>query len=303
MTDPQTPSAKSPGRPGLQRKDVADAIDTLVERGIRDPSLVQLRQQLGRGSNGTISRLRSEIRGERLLATRAPVEGSVESAVLPTLVSAMERLGEEAARAADDQVAQMRTTFEEAQSTLSREREEAVSAAHDIRIELTARADQVKDLRETVKALRSELADEKRRLDRSESTRHKVEEKTHTLSAELERMTNAHDQLDKALSNQKTVLEQVNTAQDALKKEHKVLTDANAELEGTITRQSKAADQHQTLIEELRTTKSTLEQQVIEAEQGRATITAASAATIDGLEARLTDQQRVIDSLIDKVGE
>ncbi len=119
-------AAPGPGRPGLQRKDVADAIDVLVERGMRDPSLAQLRQQLGRGSNGTISRLRNEIRGERLLATRTPVEGSVESAVLPALVSAMERLGEEVARAADEQITEMRGAFETAQSKMSRERDEAV---------------------------------------------------------------------------------------------------------------------------------------------------------------------------------
>jgi len=78
----------------------------------------------------------------------------------------MERLGEEAAKAADDQIDAMRSTFEAAQSKMTRERDEAVAAAHDIRIELTARADQVKDLHETIKALRAEISDERKRLGR-----------------------------------------------------------------------------------------------------------------------------------------
>jgi len=112
----------------------------------------------------------------------------------------------------------------------------------------------VKDLRETIKALRAEIADEKKRLDRAESSRHKLEEQTHTLSAELKSMTDA-------------------------------------------------AEQHQTLMEELRTTHTTLEHRTTEAEQGRATAEASATATIKGLETRLVEQQRIIDSLIDKIGE
>lgn len=301
MTDQSIPP-KSPGRPGLQRKDVADAIDVLVERGIRDPSLAQLRQHLGRGSNGTISRLRSEIRGERLLATRTPVEGSVESSVLPVLVSAMERLGEEAAKAADDQIEAMRTTFEAAQSTMARERDTAVAAAHDIRIELTARADQVKDLRETIKALRAEISDEKRRLERAESVRQKFEAQAHALSVELKTMTGAHDRLDKALAEKSTAFDQTNAAHDALQKEHAVLSSAHADREATVARQAEAAERDQTLIQGLRSAQAVLEKRVAEAEQGRAAADASATATIDGLEARLADQQRVIDSLIEKVG-
>jgi len=301
MTDPSTPP-KSPGRPGLQRKDVADAIDVLVERGIRDPSLAQLRQHLGRGSNGTISRLRSEIRGERLLATRTPVEGSVESSVLPALVSAMERLGEEAAKAADDQVEAMRSTFETAQSTMGRERDAAVAAAHDIRIELTARADQVKDLRETIKALRAEAGDEKKRLERAESARQKFETQAHTLSVELKSMTEAHDRLDKALAEKSTAFDQANAAHESLQKEHAVLSGAHTGMEATVARQAEAAEQDQTLIQELRGAQAVLEKRAIEAEQRQATADASATAMIDGLEARLADQRRVIDSLIEKVG-
>ena len=252
MTDPSTPP-KSPGRPGLQRKDVADAIDALVERGNRDPSLAQLRQHLGRGSNGTISRLRNEIRGERLLATRTPVAGSVESSVLPVLVSAMERLGEEAAKAADDQIEAMRSSFEAAQSTMGRERDAALAAAHDIRIELAARADQVKDLRETIKALRAETADEKRRCERAESARQACETQVHSLSVELKGL-------------------------------------------------NEAAERDQALIQELRDAQAVLERRAIEAEQRQAAADASATATIGGLESRLADQQRVIDSLIEKVG-
>jgi len=301
MTDSSTPP-KSPGRPGLQRKDVADAIDVLVERGIRDPSLAQLRQHLGRGSNGTISRLRSEIRGERLLATRTPVEGSVESSVLPALVSAMERLGEEAAKAADDQIDTMRSTFEAAQSTMGRERDAAVAAAHDIRIELTTRADQVKDLRETIKALRAEILDEKKRLERAESARHKFEAQAHALSAELKTMTGAHDRLDKALAEKNAAFDQVSAAHEVLQKEHAALSRAHTDLEVTVARQAEATEHDQTLIQTLRDAQVVLERRTIEAEQRQATADASATATIEGLEARLADQQRVIDSLIEKVG-
>lgn len=301
MTDTSIPP-KSPGRPGLQRKDVADAIDALVERGNRDPSLSQLRQHLGRGSNGTISRLRSEIRGERLLATRTPVEGSVESSVLPVLVSAMERLGEEAAKAADDQIDTMRTTFEAAQSTMARERDTAVATAHDIRIELTARADQVKDLRETIKALRAEITDEKKRLERAEAARQKCEAQAHTLSVELKGMTGAHDRLDKALAEKNAAFDQANAAHDALQKEHAALSSAHADREATVARQAEAAEHDQTLIQGLRSAQAVLETRVAEAEQGQAAADASANATINGLEARLADQQRVIDSLIEKVG-
>lgn len=209
---------KSAGRPGLQRKDVAGAIDALIEGGIRDPSLAQLRQHLGRGSNSTISRLRNEIRGERLLATRTPVKGSVESSVLPALVSAMERLSEEAAQAADDQVNAMRSEFDASQSTMMRERDKALAAAHDSRIELAARADQVNDLRDTIKALRAQISDEKRRLDQAYEAQTRIEK------------------------------------------------------------------------------------QATEADQAKVAAELSAAATIDALNARLVDQQAMIDSLIDKIG-
>jgi chromosome segregation ATPase len=294
---------KSPGRPGLQRKDVAEAIDALMERGIRTPSLAQLREHLGRGSNGTISRLRNEIQGERLLATRTPVEGSIESSVLPTLVSAMERLGEEAAKAADDQIDAMRSTFEAAQSKMTRERDEAVAAAHDIRIELTARADQVKDLHETIKALRAEISDERKRLGRAETARRKFETQAHALSVDLKSMTAARDRLDKALSDKSTALDQTNATHDALQKTHTVLLTAHAEMEATFARQAETVEQGGTLIQELRSAKVLMEKRAAAAEQNNAITEASAAATIDALNARLSDQQGVINSLIDKIGE
>jgi len=45
-----------------------------------------------------------------------------------------------------------------------------------------------------------------------------------------------------------------------------------------------------------------LEKRAIEAEQRQAAVDASATATIGGLESRLADQQRVIDSLIEKVG-
>ena len=301
MTD-QSISPKSPGRPGLQRKDVADAIGALVERGNRDPSLAQLRQHLGRGSNGTISRLRSEIRGERLLATRTPVEGSVESSVLPVLVSAMERLGEEAAKAADDQIEAMRTTFEAAQSTMARERDTAVAAAHDIRIELTARADQVKDLRETIKALRAEITDEKKRLERTEAARQKFDVQAQALSVELKDMTGAHDRLDKALAERGTALDKMKAAHETLQKVHAELSSAHVDREAIVARQAEAAEQDQALIQTLRSEQAVLEKQAVEAQKSQAAADASAVATIEGLKARLADQQRVIDSLVEKIG-
>jgi len=298
---PETPPPKSAGRPGLQRKDVADAIDTLIKRGIRDPSLTQLRQHLGRGSNSTISRLRNEIRGERLLTTRTPVEGSVESAVLPALVKAMEQLGEEAARAADDQVTQMRSTFEAAQSTLSRERDEAVSAAHDSRIELATRAEQVKDLRETIKALRTEVADERKRLDRAEAERRKFEDQTHALSADVTRLKDERDRLEKALSDKTSALDAEGAARQTLQGELTALTETNRDLISQLAIQTGVAETCQQQAEILRESQAAIEQRALEAEQGRASAEATAAARIAGLEARLDDSQKVVDTLIEKI--
>ena len=183
-----------------------------------------------------------------------------------------------------------------------RERDEAVATAHDIRIELTTRADQVKDLRETIKALRAEISDEKKRLERAESARHKFEVQAHALSVELKTMTGAHDRLDKALAEKGAAFDQMNAAHEALQKEHAALSRAHTDLEAAVARQAEAAEQDQTLIQELRGAQAVLEKRAIEAEQRQATADASATAMIDGLEARLADQQRVIDSLIEKVG-
>jgi len=48
-----------------------------------------------------------------------------------------------------------------------RERDKALATAHDSCIELVARADQVKDLRDPIRALRAQVSDEKRRSDQA----------------------------------------------------------------------------------------------------------------------------------------
>ena len=92
-TDQPSVTKRSPGRPGLTRQEVADAFQALSERGITEPSLLQLREHLGRGSNTTIARLRQQIRGEQLLATSTPTAGSLEATMLPVLTGVMEKAG------------------------------------------------------------------------------------------------------------------------------------------------------------------------------------------------------------------
>ena len=168
MTTTHPPVAKrSAGRPGLTRKDVAGAFEALAQRGMADPSLLQLRKHLGRGSNTTIARLRQEIRGEQLLATRTPVAGSLEASVLPVLVAAMERLGEEAAMAADGHIEAMRGEFEATTGTMVRARDEAEQKLRDMRVEYHAREGQVRDAKETIKSLQQMLSEERGHWDRS----------------------------------------------------------------------------------------------------------------------------------------
>jgi len=62
-------------------------------------------------------------------------------------------------------------------------------------------------------------------------------------------------------------------------------------------------EQGGTLIQELRSAKVLMEKRAAAAEQNNAITEASAAATIDALNARLSDQQGVINSLIDKIGE
>lgn len=169
-TDHPTASKRSPGRPGLVRQDVAEAFEALAQRGIPDPSLLQLREHLGRGSNTTIARLRQEIRGEQLLATRTPVAGSLEATVLPVLAGVMEKLGEEAAAAADAQVEAIRKEFEATNRTMSQARDKAEQELRNMRLEYHAREDQIADAKETIRSLQSMLSEEQARAERTRTT-------------------------------------------------------------------------------------------------------------------------------------
>ena len=166
-SDQPSATKRSPGRPGLTRQDVASAFQTLSQRGITDPSLLQLREQLGRGSNTTIARLRQEIRGEQLLATRTPTTGSLEATVLPVLAGVMEKLGEEAAAAADAHIDAMRTEFEATTRKMVQARDAAEQQLRDMKLEYTAREGQIRDARETVKSLQSMLSEERKRWDQA----------------------------------------------------------------------------------------------------------------------------------------
>lgn len=169
-SDKPAATKRSPGRPGLTRQEVAEAFDALFQRGIPDPSLLQLREHLGRGSNTTIARLRQEIRGEQLLATRTPIAGSLEATVLPVLAGVMEKLGEEAAAAADAQVEAMRADFESTNRTMSQARDKAEQELRNMRLEYHAREDQISDARETIRSLQSMLEKERDRWEQTQAT-------------------------------------------------------------------------------------------------------------------------------------
>lgn len=161
---------RSPGRPGLTRQEVADAFEALSQRGITDPSLLQLREHLGRGSNTTIARLRQEVRGEQLLATQTPIAGSLEASVLPVLAGVMEKLGEEAAKAADAHIEAMRAEFEASNRTMSQARDKAEQELRNMRLEYHAREDQINESKETIRSLRAMLKEEQARGERTRTT-------------------------------------------------------------------------------------------------------------------------------------
>ncbi len=160
---------RSPGRPGLTRQDVAAAFEALSQHGITEPSLLQLREHLGRGSNTTIARLRQEIRGEQLLATRTPVAGSLEATVLPVLTGVMEKLGEEAAAAADAHIETMRLEFEATTSKLSQARDQAEQELRTMRVEYHAREDQISDAKEMIRSLQTMLGEERGRWEQTQT--------------------------------------------------------------------------------------------------------------------------------------
>lgn len=181
-SDKPTRTKRAPGRPGLTRQEVADAFEALSQRGITDPSLLQLREHLGRGSHTTIARLRQEIRGEQLLATRTPVTGSLEATVLPVLTGVMEKLGEEAAKAADAHIEAMRAEFEASNRTMSQARDKAEQELRNMRLEYHAREDQITEAKETIHSLRDMLKEEQAR---GERTRTELEaQRTDALEAE-----------------------------------------------------------------------------------------------------------------------
>ena len=166
-SDKPTRTKRAPGRPGLTRQEVAEAFEALSQRGITDPSLLQLREHLGRGSHTTIARLRQEIRGEQLLATRTPVAGSLEATVLPVLTGVMEKLGEEAAAAADAQIETMRSEFEATNRTMSQARDKAEQELRNMRLEYHAREDQISEAKEAIRSLRTMLKEEQARGERT----------------------------------------------------------------------------------------------------------------------------------------
>jgi hypothetical protein len=181
-TDQPSVAKRSPGRPGLTRQDVVAAFKALSQHGITDPSLLQLREHLGRGSNTTIARLRQEIRGEQLLASRTPVAGSLEAAVLPALAGVMEKLGEEAAEAADAHIEAMRAEFESTTRKMVQARDQAEQTLRDMRLEYHAREGQIRDAKETSRSLQLMLSEER---DRWEQTRAALEaQRTAALEAE-----------------------------------------------------------------------------------------------------------------------
>ena len=188
-TDKPASAKRSPGRPGLTRQEVAEAFAALSQRGITDPSLLQLREHLGRGSNTTIARLRQEIRGEQLLATHTPMPGSLEASVLPALVSVMEALGREAAEAADAHIGTMKTEFEATNRTMSQARDKAEQELRNMRLEYRAREDQISDAKETIRSLQKMLGEEQAR---GERTRENLEtQRNEALEAEQKARTDA----------------------------------------------------------------------------------------------------------------
>jgi hypothetical protein len=168
-TDHTAITKRPPGRPGLTRQDVAAAFEALSQGGITDPSLLQLREHLGRGSNTTIARLRQEIRGEQLLASRTPVADSLEATVLPVLASVMRKLGEEAAEAADAHIEAMRAEFESTNQHMRQARDQAEQELRNMRLEYHAREDQITDAKETIRSLQSMLNEERARWEQAKA--------------------------------------------------------------------------------------------------------------------------------------
>ncbi len=190
-TDQPAVTKRSPGRPGLTRQDVSAAFEMLSQRGITDPSLLLLREHLGRGSNTTIARLRQEIRAEQLLATRTPVTGSLEATVLPVLAEVMGKLGEEAAEAADAHIEAMRAEFEATTRKMVQARDKAEQDLRDMRLEYQAREGQISDAKETIRSLQSMLSEER---GRWEQTRTALEsQRTEALDAERQTRESALD--------------------------------------------------------------------------------------------------------------
>ena len=187
--------APRPGPVGITRREVADAIDAWRSRTGSTPSIRQLRQGLGgRGSLTTISRLRNEVLGERLVAgDDVPARASPDAAVLKALAVARAALAADAAAAADDAIAVAAAEAAErvraADARASRAEQDAVDESL-ARERAAGRAEaletEVEVLREERRGLEGELAAAREREAAAERARGELEGQLGQRRAELE---------------------------------------------------------------------------------------------------------------------
>lgn len=97
-----TTDQTGPGRPGISREQVHEAVDTWVARTGRLPSSRQLRTALGdTGSLTTINRHLQAIKAERLMGGEKPDAESAEAITLKAMSAALKVLSAEASDAAE----------------------------------------------------------------------------------------------------------------------------------------------------------------------------------------------------------
>lgn len=87
----------------------------------------------------------------------------------PVLAGVMQRLGEEAAEAADAHIEAMRAEFETTTRTLVTARDAAEQTRRDMQLEYTAREGQIRDAKETIRSLQSMLKEERGRWEQTRS--------------------------------------------------------------------------------------------------------------------------------------
>ena len=187
--------APRPGPVGITRREVADAIDAWRSRTGSTPSIRQLRQGLGgRGSLTTISRLRNEVLGERLVAgDDVPARASPDAAVLKALAVARAALAADAAAAADDAIAVAAADADErvraADARAGRGEQDAVDESL-ARERAAGRAEaletEVEVLREERRGLEGELAAARERETAVERARGELDVQLGQRRAELE---------------------------------------------------------------------------------------------------------------------